>query len=87
MLAMAEADSKVEVRAPNEVISEIERTRENLAQTIDALTERVSPGSIARRTLAKAREQVSRPEVQLIGGAAVLVTVAVLAIGMWRRRQ
>jgi hypothetical protein len=87
MLAMAEAESKVEVRAPNEVISEIERTRENLAQTIDALTERVSPGSIARRTLAKAREQVSRPEVQLVGGAVVLVTVAVLAIGMWRRRQ
>ena len=84
---MAEADSKVEVRAPNEVISEIERTRENLAQTIDALTERVSPGSIARRTLAKVREQVSRPEVQLVGGAVVLVTVAVLAIGVWRRRQ
>jgi len=89
---MAEADSKVsdsqvEVRAPSQVISEIERTRENLAQTIDALTERVSPGSIARRTLAKAREQVSRPKVQLIGGAAVLVTVAVLAIGMWRRRH
>ena len=81
------ADSKVEVRAPSQVISEIERTRENLAQTIDALTERVSPGSIARRTMAKARERISRPEVQLIGGAAVLVTVAVLAIGVWRRRQ
>ena len=89
---MAEADSKVsdsqvEVRAPNDVISEIERTRENLAQTIDAITDRVSPANIARRTLAKAREQVSRPKVQLIGGAAVLVTVAVLAIGMWRRRH
>jgi len=92
MLAMAEADSKVsdsqvEVRAPNDVISEIERTRENLAQTIDAITDRVSPANIARRTLAKAREQVARPEVQLVGGAVVLATVAVLAIGMWRRRH
>ena len=89
---MAEADSKVsdsqvEVRAPSQVISEIERTRENLAQTIDAITDRVSPANIARRTLAKVREQVSRPEVQLVGGAVVLATVAVLAIGMWRRRH
>jgi prefoldin subunit 5 len=87
MLAMAEADSKVEVRDSDEVINEIERTRENLAQTIDALTERVSPGNIARRTLAKARAQASRPEVQLIGGAVALVTVTVIAIGMWRRRH
>ena len=89
---MAEADSKVsdsqvEVRAPNDVISEIERTRENLAQTIDAITDRVSPANIARRTLAKVREQVSRPEVQLVGGAVVVATVAVLAIGVWRRRH
>ena len=89
---MAEADSKVsdsqvEVRAPDAVISEIERTRENLAQTIDAITDRVSPANIARRTLAKVREQVSRPEVQLVGGAVVVATVAVLAIGMWRRRH
>jgi hypothetical protein len=87
MLAMAQAEGEVAVRDPDQVINEIERTRENLAHTIDALTERVSPGSIARRNLGRVREEASRPEVRLIGGAAVLVTVAVLAIGMWRRRQ
>src|SRR5438874_1627291 len=43
MLAMAEADGEVAVRDPNQVISEIETTRENLARTLDALTERVRP--------------------------------------------
>jgi len=87
MLAMAEADGEVALRDPDALIKEIERTRENLARTIDALTERVSPGSVARRTLARAREQAARPEVQLVGGAAALVTVAVAAYALWRRRR
>ena len=84
---MAEADSKVEVRAPNEVISEIERTRENLAQTIDALTERVSPGNVARQTMTEVREQLSRPQVRLAGGAVILITVATVGFALWRRRK
>ena len=84
---MAEADGEVAVRDPDAVVKDIETTRDNLARTIDALTERVSPGNVARRTLAKAREEVSRPQVQLVGGAVILVSVAVIAIGMWRRRR
>ena len=84
---MAEADGEVAVRDPDAVVQEIETTRENLARTIDALTDRVSPGSAARRTLAKVREEVSRPQVQMVGGAVVLVTAAVIAIGIWRRRR
>ena len=66
---MAEADGEVAVRDPNQVISEIETTRENLARTIDALTERVSPGNVARQTMTEVREQLSRPQVRLAGGA------------------
>jgi 2-phosphoglycerate kinase len=87
MLAMAEADGEVAVRDPNQVISEIESTRENLARTIDALTERVSPSNVARRSLDRVREQVARPEVQLIGGAVALVTAAAVAYSLWRRRR
>jgi hypothetical protein len=87
MLAMAEADGEVAVRDPNKVISEIESTRENLARTIDALTERVNPGNVARRSLERVREQVARPEVQLAGGAVILVTAAVVAYSLWRRRR
>ena len=84
---MAQVNGRVAVRDPDAVINEIERTREDLAHTIDALTERVSPGNVARRSLDRIREQVARPEVQMIGGAVVLVTAAVVAYSLWRRRR
>jgi len=84
---MAEAKGEVAVRGSGEVMSEIERTRENLASTIDALTERVSPGNVARHGLAEVREQFSRPQVWMAAGAVALVTVAVVAFAVWRRNK
>ena len=84
---MAEAKGEVAVRGSGEVMSEIERTRENLASTIDALTERVSPGNVARHSLAELREQFSRPQVRMAAGAVALVTVAVVAFAVWRRSK
>jgi Protein of unknown function (DUF3618) len=86
MLAMAEANGEVALRDPDALVKEIERTRENLARTIDTLTQRVSPANVARRALSRVLDQASRPEVQLAAGAAAaaVVTVAVLA---WRRRR
>jgi Protein of unknown function (DUF3618) len=69
------------------VINEIERTREDLAHTIDALTERVSPSNVARLTMAEVREQLSRPQVRLVGGAAIVITVAAVGLALWRRRS
>jgi Protein of unknown function (DUF3618) len=87
MHAMAEANGRVAVRDPDAVINEIERTREDLARTIDAITERVSPGNVARLTLAEVREQLSRPQIRLVGGAAILITVAAVGFALWRRRS
>lgn len=84
---MAEPKGEVAVRDSGEVMSEIERTRENLASTIDALTERVSPGNVARLGLGELREQASRPQVRMAAGAVALVTVAVVAFALWRRRK
>ena len=84
---MAEVKDEVGVRGSGEVMSEIERTRANLANTIDALTDRVSPGSVARQGLDQVREQASRPQVRMAAGAAVLVTAAVIAYALWRRRK
>lgn len=83
---MAEGNAEVAVRDPDALVKEIESTRENLARTIDALTERVSPGNVARRALSRLREQASRPEAQLAGGVA-LITVAAAAYLLWRRRR
>lgn len=82
---MADVNSEVAVRDPDALVKEIERTRENLARTIDALTERVSPQNAARRVLSRAREQASRPQV-LVAGGVVLVAVVTVAYLRWRRR-
>jgi Protein of unknown function (DUF3618) len=85
---MAEANGTVAIRDPDAVVKEIERTREDLAETIDALTDRVSPANVARRAAARLREQADRPEVRLAGAA---VAAAVIALGaaayLLRRRR
>ena len=81
---MAEANGEVALRDPDELVKEIERTRENLAQTIDTLTERISPASLGKRAMSRARDQASRPEVQI---AAAALTVVTLALLVWRRRR
>ena len=86
MLAMAEANGEVAVRDPDALVKEIERTRENLARTIDALTQRVSPGNIARRAASRLRDQAARPEVQMASGAVLVAVVATVYLG-WRLRR
>jgi len=81
---MAEANGEVALRDPDALVKEIERTRENLARTIDTITERVSPASVAKRTMSRAQEQASRPEVQIGAAAVAVVTLALL---VWRRRR
>jgi hypothetical protein len=85
MLAMAEANGEVAMRDPDQLVVQIERTRENLARTIDTLTERVSPANVAKRAMAKVLDQVSRPEVQI--GAAAVTVVTVTLVVWWRRRR
>ncbi|MBO0771943.1 MAG: DUF3618 domain-containing protein [Actinobacteria bacterium] len=84
---MAETDRQVVVRDPDALVKEIERTREDLVRTIDALTDRVSPAHVTRRAAARVVEQVSRPEVRRAGGAAVAVIAVGVAIYLWRRRR
>ena len=83
---MAEANGEVALRDPDDLVKDIKRTRENLARTIDTLTERVSPANVAKRALSRVRDQASRPEVQ-IGAAAVLTVVTAVALVVWRRRR
>jgi hypothetical protein len=81
---MAEANGEVALQDPDTLVKDIERTRANLARTIDILTERVSPANVTKRTMSRVRDQVSRPQVQI--GAAALAVVT-LALVVWRRRR
>ncbi|HUY44376.1 MAG TPA: DUF3618 domain-containing protein [Streptosporangiaceae bacterium] len=83
---MAESNGTVAVRDPDALVKEIERTRESLARTIDALTERASPANMARRAVERAREQAQRPQVRMAGGV-VAAAVALGAVAYLLRRR
>lgn len=74
------------MRDPDELVKEIELTRENLARTIDTLTQRVSPANVARNAVAHGKERLGRTDTKVAGGVALaaFVTVAYL---VWRRRK
>lgn len=73
--------------SPDALVAEIEHTREDLARTLDALADRVSPASNVRLLRAKLREQVSKPEVQLGAAAAGALIVGFALLGIWARRR
>ena len=72
---------------PDAVVAEIEHTRDDLARTIDALADRVSPASNVRRLREKLREEATRPEVQLGAAAAGGLIVGLALVGIWARRR
>lgn len=96
---MAETDSGIEVRGavatraavngsdPDAIVAQIERTRENLAQTIDTLADRVSPAGNVRRLRERALEQTGRPEVRMAAAAVGLAVVGLAVLRIWGRRR
>ena len=81
---MAETDTDTTALAPGELVTEIERTRANLARTIDQITDRVTPANLARRSTDEAKERLSQID-PLIGGAIALAAVSVTCYLIWRR--
>jgi hypothetical protein len=94
---MADPDSAVEVHGvvhgtvnghnPDAIVAQIDRTRENLAQTIDFLAVRISPANNVRRLREQVREQAARPEVRLAAAAVGLAIVGVTILRIWGRRR
>ena len=80
-------NGRVAKRDADDIVAEIERTRQNLARTIDSLADRVSPASNVRRLRERAADQLSRPEVQLAAAAAVLAVTGVVIYRIWGRRR
>jgi type VI protein secretion system component VasF len=84
---MADTDTALEARDPDRLVSEIERTRDSLARTIDAIADRVSPANNARRAMERAREQVSRIDPRYAAAAAGAVVIGAAVFIFWRRRK
>jgi Protein of unknown function (DUF3618) len=72
---------------PEALYAQIERTREDLARTIDTLAERVSPANNVRLLRNKVAEQVSRPEVQLSAAAIGVAVVGLTIVRFWARHR
>jgi energy-coupling factor transporter ATP-binding protein EcfA2 len=83
----AAANGRVAKRDSDEIVAEIERTRQNLARTIDSLADRVSPASNVRRLRERAAHEFSRPEVQLAAIAAALAATGFAVYRIWGRRR
>jgi Protein of unknown function (DUF3618) len=60
-----------ELRDPNEIRDDIERTREDMASTLDAIGDKVSPKLQAERQMERLRQSGIEPK-QLAMAAAVL---------------
>jgi hypothetical protein len=77
-------------RTPAQIEAEIERTRERLAGTVDAIAERVKPANVARRGAASAKAQVLDERGELRTERVALVatlTLGLVGLLVWRRRR
>ncbi|MBO0839156.1 MAG: DUF3618 domain-containing protein [Actinobacteria bacterium] len=81
------AKDKSAISNPDALVAEIEHTREDLARTIDALANRVSPASNVRLLRQKVVDQVRKPEVQLGAAAAGVVIIGLAVVGAWAARR
>jgi hypothetical protein len=81
------SNGRIARRDSEDIVAEIERTRQNLARTIDTLADRVSPASNARRLRERATEELRRPEVQLAAAAVALAVTSVVIFRLWGRRR
>ena len=74
---------------PEAIRADIERTRENLAETVDALHAKLDMKTRAKNKAAQVKESATtpdgkpRPEVL---GASVAAVLLIVALVWWRRR-
>jgi hypothetical protein len=69
------------------LVADIERTRENLARTVDQISDRLSPANAARRAADRVRDRVAAVDPVVAGGAVVMVAGVTVAWLLLRRRK
>jgi hypothetical protein len=83
------ADADIEAKPVNQdaLVADIDRTRAELARTIDAISDRVSPKKNARRAMEQVRLRASQIDPIMAGAAAAAVALGVTGLFLWRRRK
>jgi uncharacterized protein (UPF0147 family) len=84
---MADADTEAKPVDQDALVADIDRTRADLARTIDAISDRLSPRNNVRRAADRIRERLGQVDPRLAGGAAAAVVVVGAAYLVLRRRK
>lgn len=78
-----------EPQSPDALVDDIEKTRDQLAETIDALVDRASPANIASRQMNRVKAQFvaedGSPKTDQIGKAAGAVLGFLVVVALIRR--
>jgi len=86
---MADAETDAKPVNQDELVADIDRTRTELARTIDAIADRVSPKKNVHRAVAEVRQRASQldPLMVAAAAAAAAVVVGVSVLFLVRRRK
>ena len=84
---MADAETDAKPLDQDALVADIEQTRLQLARTIDAIADRVSPQKNVSRALEQVRQRASRVDPLMAGAAAAAVLVSVTVVFLVRRRR
>ena len=83
------ADAEIDAKPVDQdaLVADIDRTRSELARTIDAISDRVSPKRNVQRALEEVRQRASQVDPLMAGAAATAILVSVTVIFLARRRK
>ena len=83
------ADAEIDAKPVDQdtLVADIGRTRAELARTIDAISDRVSPKKNVQRALEQVRQRASQVDPLIAGAAATAILVSVTVIFLVRRRK
>ena len=84
---MADADTESKSVNQETLVADIDRTRAELARTIDAISDRVSPKKNVERARIELRERASQIDPLMAGAATAAVVVSVTILLLLRRRK
>ena len=84
---MADAETDAKPIDQDELIADIDRTRAELARTIDAISDRISPKKNVNRAMEQVRRRAGQVDPLMAGAAAAAVLVGVSVIFLVRRRK
>jgi hypothetical protein len=84
---MADAETESKPVDQDALVADIDRTRMELARTIDAISDRVSPKKNVNRAMEQIRLRASQIDPLIAGAAVAAVAVGLTAVFLLRRRK